>query len=686
MTPKLTIIIPCYNCMATLEEAFHSIYDQQLNIPFEVVMVDDGSTDQTPALMRELAHSQNNVRIFFHEHNRGGGATRNTAVAQASAETIFCLDSDDILPSGGLAKMYALMLEKQCDGVGIGKSIKFRGIDKNQVEIIHHFGTKEREITFDELLQKHSLCALYSTFMITKQAFAITGGYPEDHGFDTQGMAWRFLARGLKAYVCPEAGYLHRVNFHRSYYVREYEAGKATHNWFKILDEFLYLLSDRAKNIVLGTDLNDYKKNVYDLVRALESPFAVDYIRYLTPEGKTKRRQELEKTNPSQLTMFDAYWLGSEHLRDDRYQEALVCLSEAQQKGLHSSAVQEKINIAQLCLTGKSLEVASAEIEQGKKYKKLGSQSPWIRRVFIAIKSRFRPLKVFYIELRDRRQSRNFSNKALALAFLYIRKRMMIRFKNYKSSQEMIDVVMPTISKDFPVLETSIQSLRNLDQKVNQIYIISRPDPEIISFCQQHQCQFVDEETVLGYSKSAINYSVKGSDRSGWLYQQLLKLGAANIVTRDNYFVLDSDTVLVSPNSFLQNGKFVFQEHSDWHQPYHQTFQKIFRLDPPNNLSSVCHMMLFNRARVMEMRAQIERISDQRWDQAIIAAIDQNEASSFSEYETYANWMSAYHQQEIKRIPFYNRALTRHELKPLAELEQQYSDKLKSVSFHSYAS
>ena len=44
---KLTVIIPCYNSGITLEEALTSVYDQDITIPFEVMIVDDGSTDST---------------------------------------------------------------------------------------------------------------------------------------------------------------------------------------------------------------------------------------------------------------------------------------------------------------------------------------------------------------------------------------------------------------------------------------------------------------------------------------------------------------------------------------------------------------------------------------------------------------------------------------------------------------
>ena len=79
MSHKLSIIMPCYNCTATLEEALASIYTQELEMPFEVVMVNDGSTDGTGQLIEELARRYAHIRYVSHDRNRGGGAARNNA-------------------------------------------------------------------------------------------------------------------------------------------------------------------------------------------------------------------------------------------------------------------------------------------------------------------------------------------------------------------------------------------------------------------------------------------------------------------------------------------------------------------------------------------------------------------------------------------------------------------------------
>jgi glycosyltransferase involved in cell wall biosynthesis len=285
--PKLTIIIPCYNCEDTLKEAVDSCYLQGFTEDeFEIVLVNDASTDNTEKLINELASQHSNIRHFSHPKNLGGGATRNTSVQNSKSEIIFCLDSDDILPNNTLSRMLIFLEEKACDGVGIHHSIKFIGTDRNKVHHIDTFSKPGAQIQFDDLLQKNNeLCSLYSTFMFTQKAFQVTGGYPTDHGFDTQGFAWRFLGNGLVAYTCPDTSYLHRIEFKKSYYLREAAAGRINYNWKKILSEFLYVFSPAVKEII--RDHNVYSdQNLFDLVREIADPLSYEYKNIIIPGVK----------------------------------------------------------------------------------------------------------------------------------------------------------------------------------------------------------------------------------------------------------------------------------------------------------------------------------------------------------------------------------------------------------------
>ncbi len=291
---EISIIIPCFNCERTLREAVASCYTQGFAVEaFEVVMVDDQSTDGTYVLMAELANEYPNVLISRHEVNKGGGATRNTATELASSNLVFCLDSDDMLSPFMLKKMVAMQHETNADGIGIETSVKFRGTNVDDVAFTNVFGYRNERIPLESLLQRDGvMCPLYSTFLYTKSAFAAIGGYPTDHGFDTQGIAWRFLAHGLTAYTCPDTVYHHRVHFNESYYHREHNAGRTNVNWKKILLENNAVLTDEAFAVVLK--FNERNPEI-DLITELKK---IPNVFSATPKVRTLTAAMLATKSP----------------------------------------------------------------------------------------------------------------------------------------------------------------------------------------------------------------------------------------------------------------------------------------------------------------------------------------------------------------------------------------------------
>ena len=96
--PQVSVIIPTYNRAGCLREAVDSVLFQEFR-GFELIVVDDGSTDGTSQLLRKYGGS---IRVLRQE-NRGVSAARNAGIAASRGELIAFLDSDDIWLSGKLA-------------------------------------------------------------------------------------------------------------------------------------------------------------------------------------------------------------------------------------------------------------------------------------------------------------------------------------------------------------------------------------------------------------------------------------------------------------------------------------------------------------------------------------------------------------------------------------------------------
>lgn len=283
MKPSLTIVIPCFNSEDTLDEAVASCFIQGVR-DIEVILVDDKSEDKTREIMKNLALQHKEIKLFYNEKNTGGGATRNTGIKHADGDVVFCLDSDDILPENTLLKMFTYLKEKNADAVGIHTSIKFIGKDINAIDVVHTFGYVGEKIPLESLLQKGDVYSpLYSTFMLTKKAFELAGGYPVEHGFDTQGFAWRFLAHGLTAYTCPEAVYLHRVQHKDSYYIREAHEGKINYNWRDIFFEHMALFNKETQDFIHNFDCRDPSKNFFAELQKRDNIFVKDVAQVVGP-------------------------------------------------------------------------------------------------------------------------------------------------------------------------------------------------------------------------------------------------------------------------------------------------------------------------------------------------------------------------------------------------------------------
>ena len=119
---QVSVVIPVYNIEAHLRQCLDSVAGQTLE-DIEVICVDDGSTDASPAILAEYAAKDGRFRILTKE-NTGPGAARNTGLEQASGRFLIFLDSDDWFEPGFLEKMAGRAAETDAD-VTICRSVEF---------------------------------------------------------------------------------------------------------------------------------------------------------------------------------------------------------------------------------------------------------------------------------------------------------------------------------------------------------------------------------------------------------------------------------------------------------------------------------------------------------------------------------------------------------------------------------
>jgi hypothetical protein len=245
-----------------------------------------------------------------------------------------------------------------------------------------------------------------------------------------------------------------------------------------------------------------------------------------------------------------------------------------------------------------------------------------------------------------------------------------------------VDIVYVVHTKDSATLPKSIQSLPYVKNiTIRSIHVISNDIQTLKSLIQDERINFVNETDVVGFDTNRYPYPLecdKKGNRSGWLYQQFLKLGWATHSKTDNYIVVDSDTYFTQPISFFGNkGKFIFFGTEEWWPAYFEAFFLLFKEKTPALWSRTAHMMVFNKRNVLEMFAELELIHQTSWHEAIAKTRKINSHACYSEYETYANWMLLRHPEQCEVRPSYNINSKNPQL-------TTKSSKFNSVSNHSY--
>ena len=115
--PVITVVTPTYNRATLISAALDSVLAQTVDVPIEVAVVDDGSTDNTAEVMKPYLDKHGKpggkVHITYTQLNKQGVVTaRNTAIEETNAPYIAFLDSDDYWQPDKLAKQLAILEAK----------------------------------------------------------------------------------------------------------------------------------------------------------------------------------------------------------------------------------------------------------------------------------------------------------------------------------------------------------------------------------------------------------------------------------------------------------------------------------------------------------------------------------------------------------------------------------------------
>lgn len=112
-TPKVSVVIPVYNTQDFVRQTLESIAGQTLR-EIEIVVVDDGSTDDSLPIVRGMAEADSRIRVFS-QANQGQSVARNTGLEQSKGKYVYFMDSDDLLEAPALECCYRKCEENALD-------------------------------------------------------------------------------------------------------------------------------------------------------------------------------------------------------------------------------------------------------------------------------------------------------------------------------------------------------------------------------------------------------------------------------------------------------------------------------------------------------------------------------------------------------------------------------------------
>lgn len=255
-----------------------------------------------------------------------------------------------------------------------------------------------------------------------------------------------------------------------------------------------------------------------------------------------------------------------------------------------------------------------------------------------------------------------------------------VQYRRIVRSIEPIDVIIPVHEKDIHMLEPCIHSIKKyLKHPIDNIFIISSSNKNIKKISDNNRCVFVDENSIIpNFSKSDICYFVDNNDRSGWLYQQIIKLSADIISDKNHILVMDSDTIFNRPVKYIHKGKNIINISDEHYETYYRVYRQLLNEDVVSKESFVSHTMLFERQVLIELKKKLEQLHHDKWFNVILNNVDYKDISGFSEYETYGNYILNHYPEKIKIEYWFNKSIKK--IEDLPKVPNYY----KTVSIHSY--
>jgi glycosyltransferase involved in cell wall biosynthesis len=325
MEYKISVILPIHNVAAYIGEALDSILEQTIGHKnLQVIMVDDGSTDESPKIMQTYEEEFENFKaIYLHKKSGAAGKPRNEGLKVATADYIMFLDPDDIYDKNACKSMYDKITSEKVDIVTAnynymdedGKIWDKPVFDRKRFESFR-FGRRSFSESF--FIWNSSVCnKIFSRKLIEKNKIKFLEGVPGEDAYFT----YATLLKTDHVYYLSDTIY---------YYRRRTNTGTLSVSWNRSIEYF--------------QKMNYSYKQIYELFLNAKK---LDLYRYFYAKTLTSIFYKLVDTNlmndeekATILKEMTWFYNDRETLKMNPCQKSLNIVFDKVKEGKYEEAVQ----------------------------------------------------------------------------------------------------------------------------------------------------------------------------------------------------------------------------------------------------------------------------------------------------------------------------------------------------------
>ena len=251
----LSVIIPIYNTAAYLCRCVDAVLSNE-GIDMEIILVDDGSTDDSPALCDQYATRDTRIKVL-HAPNGGPATAKNRGLELATGDYVAMIDSDDEVKGDMFVKLVQLAREQDADVVCCHYEERYDDGCIRQLKYTHRQYTYNRKEALHEFLAKgliHTQCwtKIYRRSLLVAHGIQNEGGLMTDEDFLFN---MEVLARAERVCVCDEPLYIYSMrsqSLSKDYYRAHLDAyidNRLLH--FKVMNDLVARYSPENKDDAL---------------------------------------------------------------------------------------------------------------------------------------------------------------------------------------------------------------------------------------------------------------------------------------------------------------------------------------------------------------------------------------------------------------------------------------------------